>query len=89
LYTNGPDASYILLDFETEWVPFRKPSNDSQERADTIDGTWPPTAGYIVWYDNIHRDYLLTIDELEDVAMLEPLVTVSDGSIYHVSPIKP
>jgi hypothetical protein len=85
-YSNSPDVSYLLLDLKTKWVPSRPQadSTDSDGHSPPLHNGWPPEDGFLVWYDNIERDYLLTVEEMRLISRIERVVSLSDGSVYRI-----
>ena len=86
IYTNGPDVTYLLFDLETEPVPVRSrgESPDGEDLLSSMRRAWPPNDGYLIWYDNIEREYLFTVEDLRQISTIEPVASLSDGSVFRV-----
>lgn len=88
VYTNGPDAAYILAHLAVKKCPARTEYNFPEVANDfsRLSGSWPEESNAcIVWFDKIDRKYLLTIDELKAVANIDQIVRLEDGAIYSVT----
>lgn len=87
-YSNGPDALYILAGLEAEMSPAAARYNSPQTvtKIQNLVGLWPEEEqGYLVWFDDIHREYLFCVEELQMVANVERIFQYADGTIYRVS----
>jgi len=89
IYTNAPDAAYILAHLTTKMSP-AKTSHNSQETINdisTIETTWlaENNKACLVWFDKVNRKYLFTIDELQSVANINLIARFDDGAIYSVT----
>lgn len=88
VYSNAPDALYILADLESQMTPSRTAYNSSQPARDvrTLEGSWPEEErAYIVWFDHKIRPYLFTMDELATIANIRTIAQFGDGAIFVVS----
>jgi hypothetical protein len=87
-YTNGPEVAYIHAGLVTKISPVTTSRSALQVANDIarLRGSWPgePRA-CLVWFDGIERQALLTIDELRDIADLDPIAECDDGTIYAVT----
>lgn len=82
IYSNGPDAMYIL----TERKSVMSPKNAmSTPRGLTARRSDVPDDSYLVWFDNIHRSYLYMPTELSEFFHMEKVLTFADGSVYRMS----
>ena len=88
VYTNGPDATYILAYLSAELSP-DETRNNSPEIGNDISrlmGSWPKESkACLVWFDRIDRTYLFTIDELQTVVNIDQITRLEDGSIYSIT----
>jgi hypothetical protein len=81
IYSNGPDAAYILSGLEASYSPGR-------ERGTATPGQtrgWPESESYLIWFDRVERGYLFTLEELREMATIRSLARFSDGGVYTVS----
>jgi len=92
LYTNDPEALYILAGRGSKLSPM-KTRYHSAERLDLshLAGNWPAEKNAcLVWFDHVDRSsYLLTLDELDDYAVLTLVRRFDDGSIFRISKKQP
>lgn len=87
LFTNGPDALYILADTDARSVPpkYQYASDEPAKNASNLRGTFPPQPSTLVWLDNLERDdFLFTLPELQNLTHLTLIAKLSDGSIYQM-----
>jgi len=88
VYTNGPDVFYYYFGDVAKMTPQHSKYN-SLETLDQISdlvGYWPQeTEAYIIWFDNIKRNYLFSIDEIKGFTNLNLIKQFEDGEIYFVS----
>lgn len=88
LYSNAPDALYILTGLPVQYCPRKTGSSSTEILSEAKDllGVWPEQ-GYakLVWFNMVYRDYLFTVEELETIANFEPVLRFSDATIYVVS----
>lgn len=78
-YSNAPDAVYLLTGTETTISPHSDPGVAEYARRMVVT---PPT--YLVWCDNLHRDYLYDLRELLSLYQTDPIASLPDGKIYRV-----
>jgi hypothetical protein len=89
IYTNAPDAAYILANFTTKMSPARtfynslKSKNDISEVESILFAENNKVC--IVWFDNANREYLFTIEELQAVTNINLIARLDDGAIYSVT----
>lgn len=87
IYSNAPDAIYILAGLEARQAP-AKGVHNSPAVINTVAGmrgTWPETGtAYLAWFARNERAYLFDLDELAAIARLEPVAEFEDGAIYRV-----
>jgi len=88
VYSNAPDAIYILMGLPARRSPSRAFYN-SPKRANSLSqlkGIWPEEGqAHLVWFNRKHRAYLFTPGDLERVANLEEIAMFDDGVVYFVS----
>jgi len=94
IYSNGPDVLYILDHLQSKLSPLRTMDTSGQipvaspvaENLSRVSAIWPGSnGGYLVWFDNISRDYLYSLSDLQRAANLQPIERFGDGAIYLVS----
>ncbi len=88
LYSNVPEAVYILTDREARWSPFKNFYNSPRQISlnkslNKIRATDKKTC--LVWFNNINRDFLFPLNEIRKDAKLEDIVRLKDGAIYLLS----
>lgn len=88
IYTNGPEASYILANLTTKMSPAKRKYN-SPEAVDVVSkrGIWPEESNAcLVWFEKLEwQDFLFTIDELRAIANIELVARFEDGAIYSIT----
>ncbi len=89
IFSNVPDALYLLADVEAEMSPRHRFKMNSDEisgvNADNLFVRYPGLEGaLLVWCDRNHRRYLFTPEELAAMCRLEPIRIFSDGTIYRI-----
>ena len=92
IYSNAPDAIYILTGRSALFSPYKNESltlANSKRRLDaftkTLDKGLPV---YLFWFTSVKRKYLYTVEELHDRCELELRAAMSDGEFYTVrSPV--
>lgn len=88
VYSNAPDALYILAAMNGHMSP-AKTAHNSPERLNSlssIEVSWPEShKAYLIWFDNMQRDNLFTIDELKTIVDFESCNRFSDGAICVIS----
>jgi hypothetical protein len=88
LYSNAPDAVYILAGRLTKSSPAEKLYNSSEKIASQseLKGAWPEESNAcLVWFHSVNRTHLFTLDELRAIADLETIARFDDGTIYSVT----
>jgi hypothetical protein len=88
IYTNAPEAVYILAGRPAELSPRRTYYRSSQTVNNIADlaGSWPQRGNcLLVWFERVGRSYLFTPFELESVVNLDTLAALEDGVVYRVS----
>lgn len=88
IYTNAPEALYILADLTAKMSPLRTMYNSPEIVNDisSLRGSWPEESNsYLVWFDKIDRQHLFTVDELQTIANLQQIVRFEDGAVYYAA----
>jgi len=88
IYSNAPDALYILAHLTAKWSPAKTRYNSPEIVVDmsTLRASWPrESKSCLVWFDNIERKYLYSLDELRRVSNMQPIIRTKDGGIYSVA----
>jgi hypothetical protein len=88
IYSNAPEALYILTGLEARTSPKRTLYNSPQvdRSLPELAGTWPVEgSAWLVWFDRERRDYLYPVDQLERVAEVRPTRELVDGAVYSVT----
>lgn len=89
VYTNGPDAVYILAHLATQLSPARTKYNyiETVNDISSLRGRWPEdNKACLVWFDELDwRKYLFTIDELQAIANIDLIARLEDGAIYSIT----
>jgi hypothetical protein len=85
LYSNEPEAVYLLTNLKTKCSPAKKFYNSPQlfnvppnQREDWLNGE----NVCLIWFDNSSRTYLFTIDELRKNMLMTEVAHLKDGAIY-------
>lgn len=89
LYTNAPDALYFLANLEAQSTPPEFAYNSVERISDVqeLRGKWPPAPAALVWFPAIQRDdFLFSLEELQQIALVTAERKFSDGAIYHIAP---
>ena len=87
-YSNVPEAVYILSNREARWSPFKTFYNSPQPISlnKSLNKIWRVNdKAYLVWFYNVNRDFLFTLNELQKSVKLEKIVQLKDGAIYLLS----
>lgn len=88
IYTNDPDALYILANRTAKTSPMRTMYNSPEIVNDisNLRGSWPEESNAcLIWFDKIDRRYLFTVDELQTIANVQPIIRLEDGAVYSVT----
>ena len=87
-YSNVPEAVYILANKEAKWSP-PKTMYNSPELIKTnpdLRSIWQgKNKAYLVWFNNINRNFLFTIDELKKSSNMVKVAQLKDGEIYTIT----
>ncbi len=87
IYSNAPDVLYILANINGGQMSPRKAAHWLSPIINDISQiSWPKhTKIYLIWFDNMERSYLFTVDELKTIANISPVIHFADGVIYTVA----
>ncbi len=80
VYSNGPDAIRFWLSEPSGVTPDRREVDLSE-----LEENWLPEEAVIIWFENIGRDYLYSVEELNGVSNLCLAVEFDDGAIYEAA----
>jgi hypothetical protein len=87
-YSNVPEAIYILTNKETKWSPSKTLYNSHQllNTNQDIKNVWQDkNQARLVWFNNMGRNFLFTIVELQKSANIVKVVQTKDGKIYTIT----
>lgn len=87
-YTNGTDVAYLLAHLPSKTSPIATEyySSVTVNTMSSLKGTWPKeNNACLIWFDKINRNYLFTVDQLQQIANIEPIALLEDGAVYTVS----
>ncbi len=88
LYSNEPEAVYILTNLETKCSPARTYYNSPQLYNINPDkkDLWSHAENVcLVWFEKTNRNYLFSIDELQKNINMVEIAHLKDGEIYTFS----
>ena len=82
LYSNGPEVLWVLAGLTATRSPDRRLGDLTD-----LECCWPSQDGAVlVWFNSITwRNYLFSIEEIEEVADVVEVAQFNDGAIYRVS----
>jgi hypothetical protein len=90
LYSNDPFAIYYWTGRTARLSPRRHPYRSPHATVDDLqrlrDETSLGRPVYLVWFDTVPRDFLLSVAELDIIVELQPVARLGDGTVYRVSP---
>jgi len=91
VYTNAPDATYILAGRRTRFIPRAVnsgtllPNREYGRELESMAADLRRTDGRVVYFDRVSwRWYLPTAEELVGASLLRLVETKSDGSVYEI-----
>ena len=87
IYTNDPDAVYILTNFVTKISPIKSVYNSPKivNTISDIKNSWPKESNScLLWFDATKRDFLFSVEEINTVVRLTPIMHFQDGTVYSV-----
>jgi hypothetical protein len=88
VYTNDPEAAYILADITAKMVPLRTEHNATRiiNTPAGLKGSWPEEGrSRLIWFDNSVRPNIYTVDDLREIATVKLITSFSDGAIYSIA----
>jgi hypothetical protein len=89
IYTNAPDAVYILAHLVTKMIPAKKFYNSQKVMYDIswLKNVWlvDNNKKCIIIFYKVNREYLFAIDELQTVASINLIAHFDDGAIYSIA----
>jgi hypothetical protein len=88
LYSNAPDALYILAQRQAQMSPAQRVNNSPQVVQELADlrGQWPPEArACLVWLDRQERAYLFSAQQLLTIVQLNEQASFDEGAIYDLT----
>lgn len=88
IYTNAPDALYLLANITGKRSPNKTMYNSPKivNTLSSLKGVWPEEGkAYLVWLQAFDRKHLFTPDELKTIADVQQIVRLEDGAIYRVT----
>ncbi|MFH0736251.1 MAG: glycosyltransferase family 39 protein [bacterium] len=87
IYSNAPEAVYILANMEAKWSPPKTMYNSSI----LINTNIIPQNIYfgedkaiLIWFYNLNRNFLFKVDELQKYIKIVKIVQLKDGEIYTI-----
>lgn len=87
IYSNAPDAIYLLTAQPAKWSPSKYAYNSPGVPTHDLEEFTPPlpaTGVYLAWFNARQAPHLYSVKELETILELKALITTSDGSIFQV-----
>jgi hypothetical protein len=89
LYSNDPFAIGYLAGTRATLSPRRHAYQAPGSRVEDLPRLMNVLAAsqpvYLVWFDDVPRDFLLSPEELATLVTLEPLMSVADGTVYRMT----
>jgi hypothetical protein len=86
-YSNAPEAVYILTNIEARWSPPKTLYNSPQlvNANAGLKSVWKDKdKSCLVWFNNIDRKFLFTVEELQKSSNMVMVAQLKDGEIYTV-----
>lgn len=77
IYSNAPDAVYILTGITARMSPNRRTDISQFWESMSLEDD-----NYLVWFNNNPRSYLYDVQEVASMLKIEEVVVLSDGAIY-------
>ena len=87
-YSNVPEVTYILANIETRWSPFKRYYNSPQLMDINFNiksFSQKKNQTYLVWFNDMDRTSLFTIDELQKNTKMVKVAQLKDGEVYTIS----
>lgn len=88
IYSNVPEAVYILANKEARWSPPKTMYNSPEliQASSSLKSIWKEKdKSYLVWFNNADRNFLFTVDELKESSNMVKVAQLKDGEIYIVA----
>ena len=88
VYSNFPDALYILANLNARWSPFKHLDNsiDKVNDIEQLKNTWPPEdKAYLIWFNREGMNFLFSPNELQKIDNLKLIGRNNDGMVFLVS----
>lgn len=86
VYSNFPEAVYLLTEKKTSTMPSRAADPIATVRiVEKLAHTWPPKAGYMLWFNKNDRPGVLAPRDLMPVTTMTLLTELPDGQLYTIS----
>jgi len=87
LYSNAPEAVYILANIYSKFSPAKTFYNSPQPYLNSKQRyLWQNDEKVcLIWFDKIKRNFLFSIDELQKDKRITTLAQLNDGKIYIIS----
>ena len=88
IYSNAPDAVYILANLTAKMIPMRTGYHSTEVVNDisNLRGSWPEEgSACLVWFSRKNRKHLFTVDELQTIANVQQIIHLKDGAVYSVT----
>jgi hypothetical protein len=85
LYSNDPFAVWYWTGHEARLSPRRHPYRSPGARVDDLTNLRAGAAAgpvYLVWFEGVPRDFLLSLAELQANLDMEPTLRAPDGAVY-------
>ncbi len=84
IFSNAPEAVYILANLETRWSPHKTMYN-SPGLLIPKNIWYKEKKAILVWFNNLDRNFLFNIDELKEQTVMVKIAELKDGDIYTIS----
>ena len=88
VYSNDPFIISYRTDRPARLSPRRHPYRSPHTPVDDLpqleEALASGTEIYLVWFDDVPRDYLMSLAELEAALKLDPVVRARDGTVYRI-----
>ena len=86
-YSNAPEAVYIFVNKETKWSPFKRFYNSPQliKPKPDLKHIWRGQKNVLlIWFSNVNRKFLFSLNELQKNIVMKKLVQLKDGTVYKI-----
>ena len=91
LYSNDPFAVWYWTGREAQLSPRDYPYRSPETRVDDLPGLRSALAEgpvYLVWFEGVPRDFLLSFAMLEAILEVEPRLRTLDGAVYRITKLQ-